>query len=188
MLAPDKAIHVRQDNPTTLSTPTTIMYQRNSILNPYKTPTANNIQQFEYPDCKIKAAWLPEYSGYASFNQPAISVSLGTRPEDTTMSLMTSPGVARIGHFIISPMSVTFSISASICSSSTALRAFASSLLQFAQPEPNTFMLIIVTSPHLAYMPLDPICLTVCVFDVQCGQAQSTCLLSNTSFFPPEIC
>src|SRR5450759_1748882 len=49
-----------------------------------------------------------------------ISASLGTRPAETTLSLMTNPGVARILYFMISTWSVTFSILASMLNVPTA--------------------------------------------------------------------
>lgn len=76
----------------------------------------------------------------ACCSQAAISSSEGILPEQTTFSLTTRPGVDRIGYFMISPISVTFSNTASICRSSTTLCAKASSLRQFVQPLPRTLM------------------------------------------------
>src|SRR5512146_1627367 len=51
-----------------------------------------------------------------------------------------------MGYFMISAYSVTLKISASIPKSAITLRVTASSFLQFAQPEPSTLIVSIITS------------------------------------------
>jgi hypothetical protein len=64
----------------------------------------------------------------------------GTRPASTTSSSTTSAGVAITPHDAISAGSVTLSNTASMSSSSAAVRAAASSCAHFAQPLPRILM------------------------------------------------
>src|SRR5512143_511567 len=75
-----------------------------------------------------------------------ICESAGTRPADTTLSLMTMPGVCWIPYRMISFMSVTNSTCASIASCATACFASSSTLWQFAHPDPRTLIESMLTS------------------------------------------
>jgi len=65
-------------------------------------------------------------SAMAVVNQFTISALVGMRPLETTLPLITSPGVRRIGYLMISAMLVTFSNVASTSSSIAASFARAS--------------------------------------------------------------
>jgi len=71
------------------------------------------------------------------------SALLGTRPEHTSFSLITSPGVVRIGYSIIFFISFTFSTDASIASSLTTSRAVFSICSHLAQLMPRTLIIIV---------------------------------------------
>jgi hypothetical protein len=75
-----------------------------------------------------------------------ISASLGTRPAQTTFSLMTRPGVARTLYFMISAWSVTFSTFASILRALTAREVRDARFWQFWHPGPRTLIVSILTS------------------------------------------
>ena len=72
----------------------------------------------------------------------AISALFGTRPEQTSVSSITSPGVVRMGYSIIFLISLTCSTDASIASSLTTSRAVFSIRSHLAQPIPSTFIII----------------------------------------------
>jgi hypothetical protein len=79
----------------------------------------------------------------AFVSHDVISAKEGMRAAQATFSLMTSPGVARIGYLGISEKSVTLVILA--CASKDAMDLFATSttLTQFAHPGPSTLIVVV---------------------------------------------
>src|SRR5271157_1574197 len=79
----------------------------------------------------------------ASASQVVTSASLGIRPPQTNFSLITNPGVDRIGYFLISGHSVTWMSSASTPIMEITLRAMVSTFWQFSHPGPKTLIVSI---------------------------------------------
>ena len=92
--------------------------------------------------CSAHPINIGDYSpaAAASASQVLTSAEFGIRPELTTFSLITSPGVDRMFYDTILLKSVTLIISAASPIISTAWRVMASTFLQFGQPEPKTLI------------------------------------------------